>query len=150
MKTEDDISHFLASQYVGVLSTVTPGGYPDAAPVYYLHDDQMRFFFITKKKTQKMANIAYQQEVCFTVTSVSKNTTVQIKGLVHQRTNWEEQLEVLLEKISHIDPEHDIQGMLPILKHDCGDTIMMELDPTYIRARIYSDNSLEEVVLDDL
>lgn len=93
----------------GVLSTVSPDGYPYGVPVHYVHQDECIYFHCAKESGLKLDHIAYNAKVCFTVVGetevLAKQFTTNYESAVAfgiagevSGTKKQEVLEMLMEK----------------------------------------------------
>src|SRR5262249_53886886 len=96
---------FLKSHPLAVLSTISSDGSVDAAVIYAIVTDDLHFFFITKPDTKKAKNIVSNPQAALTIADQSLQTTVQVKGTIHdmqQATNYTQLFLNVAESISSL------------------------------------------------
>lgn len=71
---------FLKEHRLGVLSTVSPKGKPQASALFYVSDDDFSIYFTTLDTTRKFINLSANPNVAFTVASESVPRTLQMEG----------------------------------------------------------------------
>lgn len=136
-----DILTFLKRHTTAVFSTVNKEGRPDAAPLYFVVNDDFDLFFITSDKTQKYLNISFQNETVLTVTDEQTLETVQIRGKAQENQKLLSEIVTLLaEKLTD---KLDFPIIFPMLKHE-GQRVVIQVKPYEIRWRKYTDDGLSE------
>ncbi|MEN9881133.1 MAG: hypothetical protein RLZZ308_316 [Candidatus Parcubacteria bacterium] len=86
--------------HVGVLSTVNRDGNPESASMYYVYDDELAIYFVTREGSRKYNNIIHNPHVCFVVTRTSPAHTVQLEGVAHEVADAHEEQEFFGRLIS--------------------------------------------------
>src|SRR3989338_2566340 len=71
---------FLRGHSTAVLATASVTGEPQAAPMYFLVDDDFTFHFFTAKNSQKVKHIKQNKHVAIVVGFGPEITTVQVRG----------------------------------------------------------------------
>ncbi len=79
---KEQAKKFLQSNFLAEIATVTPGGEPQVATIFYVMDDDFNFYFVTRRSSRKYANLANNNKVGMVVTSEKGPETVQIQGEV--------------------------------------------------------------------
>lgn len=137
---------FIEKNNWGVLSTVNTDGLPDAAPMYYLADQQFNCSFVVPVNSKKSKNIDHQNEVVLTVTNEERRETLQIRGKVEKKE------ELLIEKLKELAGRLNVNGKfvsdLPLLQHKGQEKTVLVLTPTMVRMRRYFSDRMEEEVLE--
>lgn len=137
--TEDRerVREFLREQNVGVLSTISADGSPDAAVVYMAINDDLTLSFMTKANTTKHTNIQKDNRVAITIFEPKYQTTVQIKGnakVVNSRKGQQKIFDELLE----ISMQSSGEGMPPITKMKDDEYVAYQVTPTFMRMAVFS------------
>ncbi len=75
---------FLKRNILAVVSTVTSDGKPNAATVLYHVDDDLNFYFVTRKSSRKFENLAANNNVAIVVGVGGEPRTIQMEGQAQQ------------------------------------------------------------------
>ncbi len=136
MNLSPEASEFLKTHYVGVISTVSPGGEPWNTVVYYVADNSGDIFFFTKNQTKKYDNLAQNPKVAFVVYDAEHRITTQISG---RASVVEDQMQIN-QFFDRIDQVLDIESHpLPIEKlRDAGNYTVIKITPVKISFSDYS------------
>ena len=78
-----DLLKFLRRHRLGVLSTVSPLGEPEAAVVGIAFTDELEIVFDTLDTTRKTANLRHSPKIAFVV-GWDQEITVQLEGLADE------------------------------------------------------------------
>lgn len=127
---------FIRRQPVGVLATASLVGYPHAATVYVVVDDQANLYFVTKENTMKYQNISENPNVSIAIFDSENQQTLQASGHVEQVRNMADFMHLFAEvlEISHDTSESERP---PVSKLFAGDYFMYQLTPTNMRMAEY-------------
>jgi general stress protein 26 len=133
---------FLSKHRVASIATVTPEGTPMSAIVYYVVDEDLNLFFLTKTDTAKYVNIRNNPAVSMAICDEADLATVQVEG-----TATEVKQEVLIGKIFRGIVKHP--GALPhwpppIIKLFAGDCVVMKIKPKKLRLGDFHKNQLSK------
>lgn len=139
---EQDIYSFLNQHNVAVISTVGQDGLPNAAPIYFVVDDNFNIFFITPIKTQKNADLNLRNDVVLTVVDEKKRATVQIRGKASEHK--ELLLEVLQKLSKKIEDDSYAVRTLPFFQHKNNNKTAIMVKPCSVRMRKYMEENMEE------
>lgn len=131
------IYSFLQSQHVGVLSTVTPDRNPHGAVIYYLVDNELTVWFVTKKSTRKYDNIRHNNHVMLTVFEPHSQTTAQILGKAIEHSSETVVSRVCDEIFKNVAVPHEHQ-LPPIVKVQAGALTAFAIKPVDIKMAVYS------------
>ncbi|MBI4087057.1 pyridoxamine 5'-phosphate oxidase family protein [Candidatus Kaiserbacteria bacterium] len=71
---------FLKSNYIMVVSTVSPSREPHAATMYYVADDDFNIYFMTAAKSRKAANLRANSKIAFVIGTGPEVVTIQGSG----------------------------------------------------------------------
>jgi len=87
--TKADLTAFLDSQVLCVISSIGEGGYPNSATVAFSSNDDLEFIIGTSAKSRKAANFGRDSKVAMTITDADRRWTVQLEGDVSP-ISWED------------------------------------------------------------
>lgn len=127
---------FLRHHRMGVLSTVGPDGTPWGAAVYFVADEDFRFYFVTRAGTLKYQNIDNSPLAAFTVADAESQTTVQASGTVTQ-VPVKEYADVVFNKLAKVRPKDDPAWAPPIDKLREGNYVPLCLTPSKLQYADY-------------
>jgi nitroimidazol reductase NimA-like FMN-containing flavoprotein (pyridoxamine 5'-phosphate oxidase superfamily) len=138
LNSKEKVYTFLESHAVGVLSTVSADNKPHASPIYFVADNDLNFFFLTKSDTKKSQDIEKNNNVALTIVNPSLPLTIQVAGAVEETNNPE-----MYAKIAETNAAEKggLHWPPPIhkLQHS-GDLIMYKLTPNWLRVADFSDS----------
>jgi general stress protein 26 len=144
MISRQEVLKFLGDSKSGTLATVTQEGKPHADTIYYTVDDNFDISFLTEIGTLKYKNIQYQNDVFFVVTNIEKKITAHIKGTASLVTD-KDSLKIIMERIAvMLNGGESFDTVLPILKRDDGNLVVVKISPEEIRFSDYGGNGLQE------
>jgi general stress protein 26 len=132
MNIEEKISEEIVSmnQPLGVMSTVSADGKPEAASMYYISDNALNIYFITRSASRKFQNLKNNPQAAFVITSEHPPKTIQLEGTVSEMMNPEEQVtyyEKLMAKAT------ESMKMLPVEQIPAGELVFMKMSTTWAR-----------------
>lgn len=78
---------FLKANTMAAVSTASNDGRPELAFVYYIIDDDLNFYFITRRDSQKFRNILENWRLAVAVADEDDVKTVQLSGRVEEVTD---------------------------------------------------------------
>jgi len=89
--TKAAVLEFMRSQSIGVESSVSSSGVPQAAAVGFVVTDLFEIFFDTVDSTRKAANLRKNPQVAFVIGGLSRidERTVQFQGVVDEPTGMD-------------------------------------------------------------
>jgi hypothetical protein len=87
---------------LGVVSTVTADGKPEAAYVYFTTDDDLNVYFATRASSRKYKNLVLNPNVAFVIASEVPPKTIQIEGIAEIVAPGGEQGELFAELVGRI------------------------------------------------
>lgn len=131
-KAQQKVHDFLSHHPLGILSTVSKDGKPWGSPVYYVVDDELHFYFVTRHDTLKYKNINRHHWASITIADSDSQITVQALGTISQ-VPVDQVLDIVLNKLERIKPRGDYQWVPPIMKVHKGDYMVLELTPTSLQ-----------------
>lgn len=138
LNTKENVYKFLQSHVVGVLSTVSPDGVPYGSPIYYIVDEELNFFFVTKSGTKKSENMQENEKVALTIVAPSLPITIQVRGNAVETNDV-----AMYTKMAEMNAEEKggFHWPPPIHKlHHSGDLLMYKLTPTWLRVGDFSES----------
>ena len=80
LNLKDRFLAFVKSKKVAVLSTVSSSNQPMSATIYFVIDDDLNFYFMTKASTRKYKNLQTNKEVSLVIGTDNVPITVQVQG----------------------------------------------------------------------
>lgn len=144
MISKQEVLKFLGENKLGTLATVTKSGKPHADSIYYTADDNFEICFLTETGTLKYENIQHQNDVFFVVTNPEKKITAHIKGTASLVTD-KDSLKIMMERVAvMLNGGDSFDTVLPILKRDDGNLVVVKISPEAIRFSDYGGNGLRE------
>jgi len=136
------IRDMLMKQSMAVLSTVSPEGLPDAAPIYYVATYAHEIYFVTPVQTQKRLNMLQQKNVVLTIVDASLTETLRVRGVVEDHP---EMLDDILQKLAEkLHYGASFLQSLPALKYKDQAKTVIKVLPSDIRLRRYTEYSFTE------
>lgn len=104
LKTREGVFAYLNDLSTGVLSTVSPDGYPHGAVIYFALDQELNFYFITKAGSKKASFLSANNKASITTLDSTRPRTVQAMGLVEEVAD-PQTYEYIMGRISEINKE---------------------------------------------
>lgn len=135
-ENKDKINSFLEENKVGVLATADKKSMPHAATVYFVNDDELNFFFVTKEKTTKHRNLQQNPHVSLAVYDAKSQTTLQIDGKAAVIENVKEFMD-LFNRLLKVSLDTSDSDRPPVSKLFAGDYFMYRLKPNQVRLAEY-------------
>lgn len=129
--------NFLKKHKVGTLATVSPGGEPHAAAIFYTVDSALTISFVTKTGTKKAHNLEHDPRAMLLVYEAETQTTVQISGRVTKVID-DTKTNELLSEIVYASVEVSHTDVAPIFTLDEGGYVMYQLTPTQVHMATFS------------
>lgn len=118
------------NQPLGVVSTVSDGGKPESASLYYIKDDALNIFFVTRSGSRKYKNILKNPNVSFVITSEHPPKTVQLEGTAREVIDAHEQVE-FFDKLVAKASESNL--MPPVSQMVEGEMVFMKITTSWAR-----------------
>ncbi len=128
---------FMLANPVGVLSTITPDEEPHGVVIYYVPDEKLNIYFITREGTRKCDNIRHNNIVSLTAFNSMNQSSIQAIGHCMQIGNKTE-LNNLAGEILNISNTTSLQKLPPLTKLSAGPYIGFKIVPDQIRMAVYS------------
>lgn len=149
METPIDATYIrdqLMKQSLAVLSTVSPEGLPDAAPIYYIATFAHEIYFVTPVKTQKNTNLTHQKNVILTIVDPTLTETIRVRGVTEEHP---EMLDDILQKLAEkLHYGATFLQSLPVLKYKDQAKTVIKVIPNDIRLRRYTEYSFTEKTIE--
>lgn len=82
---------FLSTHRAATLATVTIKTKPDAATVFYIVDEELTIFFMTRIESRKFRNLEKQHVVSMVITDEKTMETIQLTGTAERIENLVEE-----------------------------------------------------------
>ena len=132
MNTITTIAGELASinQPLGVISTNNKDGNPQSASVYYISDENLNIFFVTRSESRKYKNIQNNPHVSFTVTSEHPPKTIQLEGTAAEVVDAIEQTNYFDKLVAKATESN---FMPPVSQMVTGEMVFMKITTTWAR-----------------
>lgn len=140
-----DVLELIKKTPLAILSTVNADGLPNAAPIYFIADEALNFFFITPQGTQKHLNLLNQNEVVLTLVDETYQATLQVRGKAKEEP--EKMVEVFKSLAKKLNQDGHFLTNLPLFSYKNQDKIAIKISPDQIRMRRYRDDDMEEIIL---
>jgi len=126
------VYEFLHKNYVGILSTANSKGIPWGSAIYYVVDESLRIYFVTRVGTYKYKNLEEQPNVAFTVVDAENQTTVQLAGVI-SRVPAHDYMDIVFNKLAKLKSKHASELAPPIEKIHKGDYMPLCITPTKLQ-----------------
>lgn len=130
------IVEFLKQHGAGVLATASAKGVPHAATVYFVTDDELNFYFVTKEKTTKHKNLQANPHVSVAIFDAKSQTTLQVDGKAAPVEDIKQFME-LFKRILDLNEKSSDSSRPPVSKLYAGDYFMYRLEPSKLRLAEY-------------
>jgi uncharacterized pyridoxamine 5'-phosphate oxidase family protein len=129
---------FLRHHPMGILSTVSADGTPWGSAIYYVADEDFKFYFVTRVGTFKFDNIEKNPMAAITVADNESQTTVQASGRI-MRLPYEEYNEIVFNKLGNLRPKDDDNWSFPLSKLKKGNYMPLYLIPDRLQFADYKN-----------
>ena len=136
--THQKVHTFLRQHPMAVLSTVSADGKPWGAAIYYVADEDFKFYFVTRVETYKFQNLEKNPHVALTIADLETQTTVQLSGKV-LRLPPEDYEDVVFTKLAHLKPKNDFHWAPPLSKIKAGNYMPLYIVPDTLQYADYKD-----------
>lgn len=133
---------FLKKHQMGVLSTASEAGTVWGASVYFLTDDNLNIYFVTRSETFKYKNIEAQPFAALTVTDSEAQITVQLSGKITTMP-VKKYMDVFFDKFAAMRPEGDYHWAPPVDKVHKGSYMPLQLTPSHLQYANYGKRRIE-------
>jgi hypothetical protein len=133
---------FLIQNPMGILSTAGGAGTVWGAAVYFLPDEDLNIYFVTRTGTFKYKNIETQPFAALTVADEEKQITVQLSGTI-DRMPINKYMDVFFDKFAAMRSEGDYQWAPPVDKVHEGNYMPLQLTPSRLQYADYGRRRIE-------
>ena len=138
--SKEKVYEFLRKHAVAVLSTVSSDGTPGASPIYFIPDEALNFYFITKSDTLKSKNIqGRHNHVAMTVIDPEIPMTVQAKGSVSEIQDPNVFTKIATENAKQKAGFHWPPPLYKLKSE--GFIFMYKFEPSWLRVGDFSESS---------
>jgi nitroimidazol reductase NimA-like FMN-containing flavoprotein (pyridoxamine 5'-phosphate oxidase superfamily) len=127
---------FLRAHKAGVVATLSREGHPHASAVYYVCDDKFSIYFLTLASSRKYAAALANPWAAFVVGTQDIPQTLQIEGPISEVRPGDEARHQVAELMKVLTSNSTYYA--PITKLDPADTVLMWIQPKWIRWADYS------------
>lgn len=133
MELEDAIFEELTAinRPYGTISTVSEENTPESATVYFVHNQTLDIFFITRKKSRKYKNIMHNPHVAFVVTCEHPPKTIQLEGTASVVTDPHEQMDHFTELVKRSSERNPVPPVAQLV--ESGEMVFMKITTTWAR-----------------
>lgn len=132
LETKTNFFEFVNSKQTAVIATISNTGKPSAATIYFLMDEDMNLYFMTKKFARKFENLQFDHEVALVIGIDNEPATVQIEGVASQIIE-EKEVEQRLKQLQHKFFKNEYVAPLFQLSSDNHDIVIYKVTPKWIR-----------------
>lgn len=132
LETKNKFFEFVKSKQTAVIATISNTGKPSAATIYFLMDEDLNLYFMTKKFARKFENLQFDHEIALVIGIDNEPVTVQIEGGASQiieEKEFEQRLRQLQEKFFR----NEYVAPLFQLASDKNELIIYKITPKWIR-----------------
>ncbi len=133
---------FLKKHPMGILSTAGGAGSVWGAAIYYVTDDDLNIYFVTRMGTLKYKNIEAQPFAALTVADSEAQITVQLSGTISTMP-ISKYMDVFFDKFAAMRPEGDYQWAPPVDKVHEGNYMPLQLTPSHMQYADYGKHRIE-------
>jgi|SRR6185437_1828568 len=130
--TKTKFLDFVKSKFTAVIATVSYTGKPTAATIYFIMDENLNMYFLTKKFARKFENLQNDHNVALVIGIDNEPATAQIEGIASQIIN-EKELDLRLGQLQEKFFNNDFVAPLFQLSSDKNDLILYKITPKWIR-----------------
>lgn len=86
---------FLSVHRVATLATIAVNGPPDLATIYYIVDEDLNLYFMTRIESRKYRNLKEQPMLSMVITDEGTMETIQLTGMSERIENFKDESAVL-------------------------------------------------------
>lgn len=123
---------FIAEHPLAVLSTSSEKAVPHGAAIFAVVDEHFNFYFLTRSRTKKYANLQQKPIAALTFADRDQQITVQVEGTtaeVREATT----IDMVFKKLARIRTPNDIDWLPPVAKLQHGNYIVIRLVAQSVR-----------------
>jgi general stress protein 26 len=147
-KTKKEMYSYLDSLAIAVLST-TSDAKPHAAVIYFVPDEDLNFYFITKSDTKKSQNLEKNNNAALTIVDPHSPKTIQATGTVEELEE-SEKYKKIMDKIAEENAKgNGFYWPPPLSKLDSkGDLVLYKFQPDWLRYADFTKSTKESIFYD--
>jgi nitroimidazol reductase NimA-like FMN-containing flavoprotein (pyridoxamine 5'-phosphate oxidase superfamily) len=134
--THQKVYEFLKHNPMGVLATVSSDGKPWGAAVYFVVDQDLTIYFVTRADTFKYQNIEERPFASLTVVDEEHQRTAQMAGEV-TKLPYEQYMDIFFGRLEKVAREETDGWAPPLHKVHAGNYIPLVLKPTKLQYADY-------------
>jgi len=139
------VHKYLKKNRLAILSTVNEWNQADAAPIFYVCEDNFDLLFVTPVHTKKKINIDMTGNVVLTVADEESRQTLQIRWKASEDKKYS--ITKVLEKLSSkLTKDNNFVIELPLLQYKDQKKVVVRVQPKEIRMRRYTHDGLDEQI----
>ncbi len=143
------VKGFLQEHPVGVLSTVGGDSASYSTTVYFVADDNLNIYFLSKTETQKVKNIRDNNKVMLVAFETKTQTNIQISGSAYEEKDGPSSQNIFKEIIEAARKTSNAE-VPPVSKLLAGAYAAYKIKPNQINYSVYSQKNLEMAVFETL
>lgn len=145
-KSKSEVYSIIKSLAIAVLSTVSSEGKPHAAVIYFVADEDLSFYFLTKSDTKKSQNLEAKNNAALTIIFPESPKTIQASGNVSEIEEAKMYTQIM-NKISEENAKgNNFYWPPPLSKLDSsGDLILYKFTPEWLRFADFTESNKENV-----
>ena len=118
------------NQYTGVIGTVSENSTPETSTMYYIQDNDLNIYFVTRSGSRKYKNITKNPHVSFVISSEHPPKTIQLEGVAGEVLDPNEQVDYFNKLIAKIT---ESSAMPPVEQIVAGEMVFMKMTTTWAR-----------------
>ncbi len=148
-KSKEEIYTYLQSLYIAVLATATHSGVPYAATIYFITDQELNFYFLTKSDTKKSRNLEKNNHAALTVIDASSPRTIQATGKVTEVEDPTQYRQMLIRISEANAKKGGFYWPPPLSKINSeGDLVLYKFTPEWLRFADFSEETSDYIYYD--
>ncbi len=132
--------NFLKEHNLATFSSVDKNGSVHGAIVYYMVDENLFIYILTKSSTSKGRNIFANPQVALTIHETGTQQTLQIQGTAVVETNMQIK-QTVFDFVVKLRVYRDKKLLPPITKIDAGSFMIIKISATNLKFNDYSELS---------
>jgi len=157
METQDPVKrqrielayNFLRTQLVAHIGTISTTNLPHVAPVYFMVDPTLNFYFVTQMNTVKFKNLKYNPIIALEVTDSNSLRTVQARGKASICLDQKESISVINQISKTV--QYNVLWTPPTILHNFNSSAtVVKFQPEWLRLadfRELTPKRIEEIFI---
>ncbi len=143
------VKEFLAEHPAGVLSTVGKDSSPYSTTIYFVADNELNIYFLSKSETKKIENIKVNNRVMLVGFEAKTQTNVQISGTAQELKDGSDSQNIF-QQILEITRKTSGAEVPPVSKLFAGPYVIYKIKPKQINYSVYNQKDLEMAVFETI